>query len=95
MLPGAAVDTVLVLNNVFNPLSLTVAANTTIMWVWPAGSRRHNLVPVAPATVPNSPAVVDGPYSYGYTFTVPGTYRYYCSVHGSANAGMRAQVVVQ
>jgi plastocyanin len=89
-------DTVRVINNQYSPKTLTVDAGTTVAWVWPANSRRHNIIPVAPATVPNSPAIVDGPFSYSYTFNSPGTYNYYCSVHGTAGGGgMFGTVVVQ
>jgi plastocyanin len=92
----AASDTVLVVNNQFNPQTVTVASGTTVLWLWPANSRRHNILPVSPATVPNSPTVVDGPYSYSFTFTTPGTYSYFCNIHGDANGtGMFATLVVQ
>src|SRR5437867_4118480 len=89
-------DTVLVVNNQYTPKTLNVPTGTTVLWVWSATSRRHDIVPVAPATVPSSPAIVDGPYQYSYTFTTPGTYHYYCSVHGTASGGgMYGTVVVQ
>jgi hypothetical protein len=72
------------------------ASGTTVLWLWPANSRRHNILPVSPATAPNSPTVVDGPYSYSFTFTTPGTYSYFCNIHGDANGtGMFATLVVQ
>lgn len=92
----AAGDTVQVVNSQFIPKTVTVPTGTTVLWYWPASSRRHDIVPVAPATVPNSPAIVDGPYQYSYTFTTPGTYHYYCTVHGTASGGgMYGTVVVQ
>jgi plastocyanin len=89
-------DTVMVVNNQFTPKTLTVSAGSTVIWVWPATSRRHNIVPVSPAVVPNSPTIVDGPYTYTFTFTTPGTYNYYCTVHGTASGGgMFGTLVVQ
>ena len=31
---------------------------------------------------------------YGHVFTTPGTFAYYCSIHGTAKAGMIGTVVV-
>ena len=92
---GAAQNVVEVQNNLFSPSTITVPANTLVRWNWVAGSRQHNIVPVAPASIPSSPQVRDGPATYEVTFTAPGTYNYYCSVHGTPTSGMRGTVVVQ
>ncbi|MHB1222807.1 MAG: cupredoxin domain-containing protein [Gemmatimonadaceae bacterium] len=91
--PGASVVTVE--NNLFNPTTITVAANTTVRWDWAAGSLQHNIIPIQPATIPSDPAISNAPHSYQVTFAAPGSYNYYCSVHGSPTSGMRGTVVVQ
>ncbi len=89
--PPPPPNTVEVANNYFNPVSLTVPVGTTVTWDWPVVSRRHNILPEGNATVPNSPPIVDGPFSYNYTFTQAGVYDYYCLEHG----GMRGTIIVQ
>jgi plastocyanin len=82
-------------NNHFDPSSVTIQAGGTVLFVWPSTARDHDIIPVAPQTMPRQPTVRDGPFSHEETFTTVGTYRYFCSVHGSANSGMRGEVVVQ
>jgi len=89
--PPPPPNTVEVQNNYFNPVLLRVAVGTRVTWDWPTVSRRHNILPEGNGTVPNSPPIVDGPYTYSYTFTQVGTYDYYCLEHG----GMRGTVVVE
>lgn len=89
--PPPPPNTVDVLNNYFNPVSLTVPVGTTVTWNWPVVSRRHNLLPEGGGTVPYSPDIVDGPYSYSYRFDQTGRYDYYCLEHG----GMRGTIIVQ
>lgn len=89
--PPPPPNTVEVGNNYFNPVSLTVGVGTTVTWDWPVVSRRHNILPEGTATVPNSPPIVDGPFTYSHTFNQTGVYDYYCLEHG----GMRGTIVVQ
>ena len=86
-----APNTVEVQNNYFNPVSLTVSVGTTVTWDWPVTSRRHNVLPEGGGSVPYSPNIVDGPYTYSYRFDQAGTYDYYCLEHG----GMRGTIIVQ
>ncbi|MFL5536596.1 MAG: plastocyanin/azurin family copper-binding protein, partial [Gemmatimonadales bacterium] len=83
-----------VVNSEFQPSALTISAGTTVTWTWPAGSTNHNVVPVGtePASSGN-PA--NGPKTYQFTFNTPGTYVYFCTVHGSPAGGMRGTVTVQ
>jgi plastocyanin len=79
----------------FSPQHITIAANGTVTWTWSSGGMiTHNVVPDAtePAT---SGAPVPGPNTYQFTFTMPGTYMYYCEVHGLAGgSGMFGTVTV-
>ena len=84
-----------VVDNMFTPTSVTIQPGGTVLFVWAAGADDHDIVPVAPATKPSQPTVRDGPFSHEETFNTAGTYRYFCSVHGSAGSGMRGEVVVQ
>ncbi|MEE8267800.1 MAG: plastocyanin/azurin family copper-binding protein [Gemmatimonadales bacterium] len=89
--PPPPPNTVEVLNNFFNPVSLAVPVGTTVTWDWPTFSRRHNVLPEGGGSVPYSPNIVDGPYVYSYTFSQAGIFDYYCLEHG----GMRGTIVVQ
>lgn len=89
--PGSGVS---VINNSFNPSSLTVAAGTTVTWTWGGGAIQHNVVPVG--TEPTgSGAPANAPKTYQFTFNTPGTFTYYCAVHGSPTGGMRGTIIVQ
>jgi plastocyanin len=71
----------------FGPASLTVAAGTTVTW------KNNDDVPhtvVSDDKVFRSKAL-DTDDKFSYTFTKPGTYNYFCSVHPK----MVAKVVVQ
>lgn len=94
VIPGqfAQVD---VVNDAFEPASITIAPGGIVSFRWSAASRGHNVVPVAPATRPNQPTLRDGPFTHEEIFPTAGNYRYFCSAHGTENSGMRGTVVVQ
>lgn len=95
VIPGQFV-TVQVVNNLFEPNLVTITRGGTVLFQWPSGSRDHNLIPIAPGTIPNAPVVRDGPSSVEQIFPVAGSYGFYCSVHATATSGsMRGQVIVQ
>jgi plastocyanin len=70
----------------FGP-DVTIAAGTTITWT------NHDDVPHVVASDTNifKSKALDTDDRYSYTFTKPGTYVYYCTVHPK----MTAKVVVQ
>jgi len=83
-----------VVNNSFNPSTLTVPAGTTVTWQWGPGAANHNVVPVA-TEPPRSGSPQSAPNTYVHQFDTPGTYTYYCEVHGSPAGGMRGTIIVQ
>ena len=89
--PGSDIN---VVNDAFQPPSLTVSAGTTVTWTWGTGAIQHNVNPVASQPT-RSGNPVNAPASYQFTFNTPGTYSYYCQVHGSPTAGMRGTIIVQ
>lgn len=91
----AAFAQVVLTNNQFDPDEVTIDAGGKVAFVWTAGALQHNIVPVAPATIPSSATVRNGPFTYEETFATPGNYDYFCGVHGTATTGMRGRVVVQ
>ena len=82
-------------NNQFSPASVTIQPGGTVLFLWSATSQDHDITPVAPGTKPSQTTIRDGPFSHEETFNTAGTYRYFCSVHGTAGSGMRGEVVVQ
>ena len=80
-------------NNRFEPANVTIPAGTTVTWSWVGGF--HNVVPTGSPTFTASGSPVSPPHTFSQTFTTPGTYLYFCVVHGNATAGMRGTIVVQ
>jgi amicyanin len=83
VLPGwaqnaASADAVSIDNFVFTPPTLTVKAGTTVTWTnrddIPHGIASDN------NAFPRSKAL-DTDDSFSFTFTAPGTYKYFCYVH--------------
>jgi amicyanin len=75
-------------NFTFAPPTLTVAAGTTVTWV-NRDDIPHTVVSEDKSTFKSK--ALDTDDSYSYTFTKPGTYNYFCSIHPK----MVAKVVVQ
>jgi plastocyanin len=92
--PEPTTASVGVVNNSFTPSALTISAGTTVVWTWTSTAVNHNVVP-AGTVPPSSGAPADGPRSYSFRFDTPGTYTYYCEVHGSPTTGMRGTITVQ
>lgn len=81
-------------DNVFRAAELTVRAGTTVKWT-NAGRNNHDVTPVDDGGWGVSLAEFGPETSYSRVFTEPGTYRYYCSAHGTKNAGMIGTVTVE
>ena len=84
--PGGAVE-VKIDNFSFGPTTLTVAAGTTVTW-----TNRDDI----PHTVVSDDKifkskVLDTDEKFSFTFSKPGTYEYFCSIHPK----MTGKVVVQ
>jgi plastocyanin len=89
--PRVVVD-VDVANFQFSPSDISIAAGSTVHWIWGPGSGLHSATSgtcdpdCTPSGVFNSNT--KGPGStYDFTFNVPGSYPYYCIVHGAAMTG--------
>lgn len=94
--PGQTIQVLTAGGTRFQPATLTISAQSTVTWNWPAGSLDHNVVPDDGSTPATSGGLVDGPHSYSFTFNTPGTYRYYCANHGGPGGiGMSGTVTVQ
>ena len=97
--PPPAGATVQVLSGVVNrfvPSTVTITVGQSVTWEWPEGSTQHNVAPDNGTVPVRSGPPADGPTTYTYTFTTPGTYLYHCEVHGAAGGvGMSGTVTVQ
>jgi plastocyanin len=81
------------LDNSFRPASIEVAVGTKVVWT-NKGRNEHNALSVEGD---GWGVEVDdfGPGAvFSHTFDEPGVYRYYCSIHGTEDAGMIGTVVV-
>lgn len=86
--------TVQVVNNAFQPRDITIATGGTVTWNWVAAAVNHNVMPDATEPV-RSGNPTNGPNSYQFVFNTPGSYMYYCVVHGApGGAGMAGTVTV-
>lgn len=77
-------------NGTDNPAVDTIPVGATVTWTW-TGSLPHGVQPMGSLTFAGS-NVKTGSGTYAVKFTTPGTYRYDCSVHGTAMSGT---IVVQ
>jgi len=75
-------------NFTFAPGTVTVSAGTTVHWV-NRDDIPHTVVSDDKTTFKSKPLDTDQEFSY--TFSKPGTYSYFCSIHPK----MTAKVVVQ
>ena len=94
--PPSTSDAISVTNNYFDPISTSVPVNTKVTWTWNtcSGDGYGGQTCVSHSILfddgTSSGAQQSGTYSR--TFTVAGTYKYHCTIHGAAMSGT---VVVQ
>ena len=75
----AAPNQVRIDNFSFSPATLTVVVGTTVTWV-NYDDIPHTVVHDNDTRLFKSPPM-DSEEKYSFTFTVPGTYTYFCSIH--------------
>jgi plastocyanin len=80
-------------DNTFDAENIQVAPGTRVVWT-NDGRQDHDIVPVDDGGWGVEPEGFAPDDVYEHTFDEPGTYRYYCSLHGTAEAGMTGAVVV-
>ena len=78
--PTGPVDTnqVLVVDNAFEPADIRIAEADTVTWTW-TGIEAHTVTFDDP-NLQSSALLTSGTHSV--VFEVPGTFTYYCTVHG-------------
>ncbi len=94
--PNGEVAEVKAIDNNFVQQTLTVVAGTDVKWT-NNGRNAHNVVPEGDPQA-TTWGILDADFepkdTYSYVFTTPGTYVYYCTIHGTATAGMFGTIVV-
>lgn len=93
--PNGETVEVLAVDNSFNEKEVTVDAGTEIVWE-NRGRNEHNIIPEDPDAdwKVDTEAFQPGDTA-SHVFLEPGTYRYYCSIHGTIDRGMPGVIVVQ
>ena len=91
--PRSGTIAVQALDNRFEAKSITITAGSTVTWT-NDGSNTHDVVPAEGTDYGVKPDDFKPDASYSATFATPGTYAYYCSLHGTATRGMTGTVVV-
>lgn len=88
----------------FDPKTVTINAGQTVRWenksfishtvtAEPALAKQSQDVALPPGAKPFNSGKIKAGHSFEHTFTVPGTYRYFCQPHESK--GMVGEVVVK
>ena len=78
----------------FHPAVDTVAAGASVTWTNHDGF--NHTVTSAPGSGDSfASGAVPGGTTFSHTFSTPGTYTYYCTIHGTPTTGMRGVIVVQ
>jgi plastocyanin len=80
-------------DNNFQAQDITVTAGSTVTWT-NAGRNDHNVTPTEGSAFGVATDAFKPGASYTATFSQPGTYHYFCSIHGTAARGMVGTVTV-
>ncbi|MEY4607278.1 MAG: hypothetical protein RLY45_2038 [Actinomycetota bacterium] len=87
---------VLSIDNVFLPEAIQIAAGTEVVWL-NNGRNDHDVTPDGDVRRQAWGVDAEGfppTGTYSHVFSQPGTYVYFCSIHGTSAAGMFGTVVV-
>src|SRR5918998_2168864 len=90
---GTAVS-VASIDNTFRAQNIQVRPGTTVTWT-NDGRNEHDVLPTEGDAWGVEVEAFQPGASYEHTFTEPGVYPYYCSIHGTTTAGMIGTVVVE
>ena len=85
--------TVQALDNTFRDPDIQVQPGTTVTWT-NDGRNEHDVLPVEGDDWGVEVEAFQPGATYQHTFTDPGVYDYYCSIHGTTTEGMVGAVVV-
>ena len=91
--PGA--NEVWMQSSTFSPPSRTVSAGAQVTFTNKENLQHNvtsNTIPAAATAFSSANLNLDG--TFAVTLTVPGTYNYHCTLHGTPTTGMRGTIVV-
>lgn len=94
--PNGEVVEVLSLDNNYIPQELTVVAGTEVEF-FNNGRNDHNVIPEGDLEASSWGVQLEDfrpGDRYSHVFTTPGTYVYYCTIHGTPTAGMFGSIIV-
>jgi plastocyanin len=94
--PNGETVTVQALDNTFRVQDLTVEAGTEVLWD-NVGRNDHNVIPVGDLEAVEwgvQTADFAPGDTYSRVFTTPGSYPYYCTIHGTEEVGMIGTITV-
>jgi plastocyanin len=80
-------------DNNFRPQNITVTLGSTVVWT-NDGRAEHNIVPSGSTPFEVDKKAFAPGSSYIWEATELGTFPYFCSIHGTATAGMYGSVTV-
>lgn len=83
---------VIALDNTFRPDTIEIVVGSTVRWENRARND-HNVLAVDDSWGASTGDFLPGDV-YSFVFLESGTFAYYCSIHGTTEAGMVGQVVV-
>jgi len=100
--PTGVVVTVVALDNSFRPEQLTIQVGDEVLWE-NNGRNEHNILNIESA---DEGFETDGAWgidvedfqpgdAFSHVFTVPGNYRYFCTIHGNTDVGMVGTIIVE
>lgn len=94
-LTGESAVDVKAVDNSFEPRYIRVSPGTEVTFT-NEGRNPHNVVPAEEDQFDTIPTdELEPGMSASLTFDEPGTYPYYCSLHGTASRGMTGRIVVE
>ena len=76
----------------YSPSTVTIDMGQPVCWTWTGTAASHSVKADDGSFTSGEPASSG---NFQHTFNTPGTYGYYCQVHGSLTGGMRGTVVVR
>lgn len=82
------------IDNTFRDQNIQISAGATVVWE-NDGAQDHNILPSGENGWGVDEEEFEPGDSYEWTFSQPGVYQYYCSLHGTEDAGMIGAVVVE
>jgi len=93
---NGVVEEVLALDNNYILQTVTITAGTEVEW-FNNGRNDHNVIPEGDLETTSWGVQLEDfrpGDRYSHVFTTPGTYVYYCTIHGTPTAGMFGTIIV-